>query len=219
MDPNRLTAVPAYIRHARIREATLDRATEEMAGRTVWCVSGLAAGRSPARRLDELLRRLAGYGLAGRRRDLPGPSEEEDYGQAVRSSDEVVGRVLAPEDVVVIQDMRAAVLATPARERGAHVVWSGAAAPGREEQSRVRDFPSGGAVIDALILTARLRSGEGATVERVTVALPSDASITARDIPASREAAWLPLLADIVRSDRLETVGGRLHARPTVAVR
>jgi hypothetical protein len=31
--------------------------------------------------------------------------------------------------------------------------------------------------------------------------------------------AWATALADVIRADRAETVGGRLHARPAVAAR
>jgi hypothetical protein len=213
MDPNRLTAVPAYVRHARIAEAARARAGDEMAGRTVWCVSGLATGLPAAQRLHDLLRRLEGDGVARSRRRLPPAAEEEDREQAIRDSDEVVGRSLAPDDVVVLHDIRAASLALPARERGAHVVWSDDAAWALLRRGQ-------GDAIDAVLLSAPgRRAPRGYAEERATLAMPSDTTVTAIEIGPRPEDAWLQMLADIVRGDRLETVGGRRHARPTVAVR
>jgi hypothetical protein len=213
MDPSRLTAVPSYVRHARIAEGARARAGAEMAGRTVWCVSGLGAGLTAARRLHDLLSRLEADGVVGRRRRLPPAIEEEGREQAVRGSDEVVGRSLAPDDVVVLHDIRAASLALPARERGAHVVWSDAAAWALLGRGR-------GDAIDAVLLSApRSRAGRGDAEEQATLAMPSDTTVTAIEIGPQPEDAWLAMLADVVRGDRIETVGGRRHARPTVAVR
>lgn len=219
MDSNRMTEVPSYIRHARIREAQLQRAADEMGGRTVWSVSASAVGQRPARRLDELLRRLEALGVRTRRRHFPPPAEEEeDFAEAARESDAVVGESLADDDVVVLNDARAAPLAMPARERGAHVVLSGAAAPG-ERGAGLAFLHGQEAAVDALLITARRRTAGGSTVERVTLAMPSAATVTAIDVGPPPENALLQILADIVRSDRLETVGGMRHARPTVAVR
>jgi hypothetical protein len=212
MDPNRLTEIPSYLRHARIREAALARAGDEMAGRTVWSVSGLAAGLRSAQRLDDLLRSLEPEGITGRSRRLPPPAEEADREQAVRDSDVAIGGALAPDDVVVLHDSRAAALALPARERGAHVVWSDAAA---------WELLSGGegTAIDAVLLSSRRRPRRGAPLGRVTLAMPSAATVTAIEVGSHPQDDWLRILADIVSADRLETVGGRRHARPTVAIR
>jgi hypothetical protein len=220
MDPNRMTEVASYVRHARIQEAALERAAEAMAGRTVWCVSGPALGLPAAQRLEDMLRRLEALGIPGRRRRLPRRGEEEDFAEAIRDSDALVGGALGPDDVVVLEDTRAAPLAMPARERGAHVVWSGAAVPGEEAPSRSSEYLHGqGAAIDAILVTATRRSAGGSSVERVTLAMPSAATVTAIEIAPPPETALLGILADIVRADRIETVGGRRHARPTVAVR
>jgi hypothetical protein len=212
MDPNRMSGIPSYVRHARIREAALARAGDEMAGRTVWCVSGLATGLRSAQRLNDLLRGLEVEGIAGRSRRLPAAAEEEGREQAVRDSDVAVGGALAPEDVVVLHDSRAAALALPARERGAHVVWSDAAA---------WEHLSGGegAAIDAVLLGSRPSGRRGAPPRRLTLAMPSAATIAAIEVGSHPQDDWLRIFADIVSADRLETVGGMRHARPTVAIR
>jgi hypothetical protein len=64
-----------------------------------------------------------------------------------------------------------------------------------------------------------------AVVERIAALMPSADAATAKDIPADygsgepRQLGWSAVLADIVHSDREETVGGTRHPRPTVPVR
>jgi hypothetical protein len=57
------------------------------------------------------------------------------------------------------------------------------------------------------------------TPRGVTLAMPSAGMVRAAEMGPPRGAAWLRVLAGIVHDDRDETVGGRRHARPTVAVR
>jgi hypothetical protein len=221
MDPNRLMEVPSYRRHARAHEARRERAADEMAGRTVWCVSGVGAGRAPAQRLHDLMSRLEAHGVAARRSRLPtfGRGEEDAYAQTERYGDALLGDRVGPDDVIVLNDVQAAPLALAARERGAHVVWFGAAALGEERASRAWGFlQRQGTPIDAFVLTARRRP-RGPAVERVTLAMPSAGMVAAAEIGSPDEAAWLRVLAAIVHDDRDETVGGRRHARPAVALR
>jgi hypothetical protein len=114
----------SYARHARAGEAIRQRAEDEMAGRTVWCVSGTASSREAALRLHDLLRGLRTQGISARRRRLSALGREEDpYERADREGDALLGDRVAPEDVVILHDVEAAPLAEVARERGAHVIW------------------------------------------------------------------------------------------------
>jgi hypothetical protein len=193
---------------------TLERAAAEMAGRTVWCMTGLPAGRESARRLHALLNRLGAEGVAVRRRQVPapeplhalaerlermlegaamqparlGPAEEEIYAQAVGDGDALVGRDVGADDVVVLHDPQVAPLARVARERGAHVVWRPSIASTHDEGAgRAWGFLRHRGPIDALLLTTHRPLGESAALERLMVAMPSVETVAARDIRASRE--------------------------------
>jgi hypothetical protein len=212
MDPSRLTELPSYARRARAREAARERAADEMAGRTVWCVSGLLVAGAPAQRLHQTLSRLEAHGLATRERRLPDPRRQEDpFAQVERDGDALLGGSVAREDVVVLEDREMAPLARVARERGPHVVWLAASGEGRS--SRAWQLP-----IDAVLFMASQVAGRSMP-EQVTLAMPSPGVVAATEIGPGGEMSWLQILAGIVHDDREETVGGRRHARPAVAVR
>jgi hypothetical protein len=101
------------------------------------------------------------------------------------------------------------------------------ASPRRPTAERARSFLRGyTAGIDAYV-TAWSPPAErpGVVVERIAAVMPHADTVAAKDIPAAmasgepRLLAWSTVLADVVRGDRDETVGGTLHARPSVPVR
>ena len=63
------------------------------------------------------------------------------------------------------------------------------------------------------------RAGDETQV--VAALMPWAGVVAAKEMRGStyRDVGWCTLLADIVRTDREECVGGTLHARPTVAPR
>ncbi len=190
----------SYARHARAGDAVRRRAEDEMAGRTVWCVSGTASGREAALRLHDLLRGLREQGIAARRR-LTVPNEA------------LLGDSVTADDVVVIHDLETAPLAEVARERGAHVVWLA----GTEGES-IRawmDPRRQAAPVDAVLVVAQPRRPL-APAERVRLAIPAAGTT---EVDPRAEAAWVRIMASIVHDDREETVGGRCHARPAIPAR
>jgi hypothetical protein len=113
---------------------------------------------------------------------------------------------VAADDLVFLHDSGTAWLAQAARQRGAHVVrrvgtehaWE----PARPHASAV----------DAYVM---------AWARRIAALLPAPGLVALKEMEPSpyEDLCWSSLLADVVRSDRDEHVGGRLHARPTVAAR
>jgi hypothetical protein len=138
-----------------------------------------------------------------------GDAEREICAESMRDPDPAVRR----DDVVLLHDALTALLAQAVRERGAHAVWcAGVAAPApgrpgaREAWQFLRSCTTG---VDAYLT----RWGRG-----VAVVMPSADVVTVRADP-DRELGWRSALADVIRGDRDETVGGTLHPRPAVAAR
>jgi hypothetical protein len=232
-------------REARRLAWARGRWEEQLSGRTVWCVASLPHGRDAAWRLRGRLRSdaseggvavgciliaadeplgvlgsrlnamLAGLGGEGLTRD-----DEVLYAFACGEGEEMLGAAVADGDVVVLHDAVAAVTAGAARDRGAHVFWRIDAA------SRPR---RGAAVAAWEFMRLRSRGVDGyvgawgepsAGRELIGAALPNTGAVTARDVRSTQvSAGWSGALADLVADDRQDTVGGTLHARPTVAVR
>jgi hypothetical protein len=178
-------------------------------------------------RLRELAERLQAM-LEGASRARLGAAEREICAEGLRASEELVGPV-GPDDVVVAHDALTALLAEAVRDRGAHAVWhvGVAASPRRATTESARSFLRRYTFgIDAYV-TAWSPPTErpGAAVERIAALMPCADTVAAKDIPAAvasggpRLLAWSSVLAEVVHSDRDETVGGTLHPRPTVPVR
>lgn len=229
-------------RDARLLELTRRRAEEELAGRTVWCVAALPGGREAAWALRACLRFGGQSGVAvgclvmtasepltglGERLqtmlrgEAPGGRRlsREDralFADARLEGESLIGEAVAPEDVVVLHDALAAVTAEAARERGAHVAWRiDAAAP---VATQAWDF-----------MRANTRGIGGYVGEwlepsehrgRIGSALPSTGAVSGWDVWTGQEpVGWSRALAELVHEDRHDTVGGTVHARPTVAIR
>ena len=178
---------------ARALSAASDRVDDVLAERTVWRIA--AAGATP----------------------VTGTAELEG----------LIANQVRAEDVVVAHDASSALLARAVRERGGHAIWRLALGLGTDTLARVAVSPRGGfaACIDAYIVSWT-EQGAGAEPRAcVAAAIPSVGIVAATEAPASslghelRRLAWRMALAEIVRSDRDETVGGTLHPRPTVAAR
>jgi hypothetical protein len=79
--------------------------------------------------------------------------------------------------------------------------------------------------IDAYLLSWREDRVHGEMVERLVAAMPAAGIIAAKEFPLGapdedpRPLAWRMAVAEIVRTDREEAVGGRRHAKPAVAPR
>ncbi|MGZ4327699.1 MAG: hypothetical protein ACXVXL_06620 [Solirubrobacteraceae bacterium] len=112
------------------------------------------------------------------------------------------------------------------RDRGAHAVWHigvsrRSRATPRPALDFLRSFTTG---VDAYVLRW-LERPRGELIERVAAAMPSAAVVAVKKAPGSaggeelRRLAWRMAYAEIVRGDREECVGGKLHPRPAVAAR
>ena len=232
-------------REARRLAWARGRWDEQLAGRTVWCVASLPDGRDAAwqlrgrlgsgsseggiavgciviatdtelgalgSRLEAMLRGLAG-----------GPPTRDDealYAFACDEGETLLGAAVEGGDVVVLHDAVAAVTAEAARDRGAHVFWriDAAASPAHRSAVAAWDFmrPRSRGVDGYVGAWADPRAGR----ERIGAVLPSTGAVTARDVGSAQvPIGWSGALADLLVDDRQETVGGTVHARPTVAVR
>lgn len=239
--------LPAGGRSSRAAELARDRAVDELGGRTVWCATALPADRERALELwdwlnpdDELSAAPLDVSADDRLRDLAdrietvlngpvpapgqlGPDEREVFGDAMQHGEDLLGNDVRPGDVVVLHDPLTAALAQAIRERGAHAVWHvRTEAPPREDEADqarafLRPYTS---ALDAYVMEWSDPSGAAYRVERIAALMPSADRMAEKDVGAGHtDVGWRSLLADVVQADREERVGGRLHARPAVAVR
>jgi hypothetical protein len=104
-------------------------------------------------------------------------------------------------DVVVLRERPEPDLMQALRELGAHVVWHIERRP-----------PEPARAVDAYVMTWD---------HGFAALMPCAGILVAKDLDArlDDELGWTSLLADVVHSDREETVGGRRHVRPLVAAR
>jgi hypothetical protein len=127
---------------------------------------------------------------------------------------------MTADDVVILDDWAAAALAPTLRDHGTHVVIRTDA--GRRELVPVSPVDS--ACIDAYLVVSR--TGGRVGVDRVTAFIPACRLAVEKVSPAVgampahlRGIEWSAAVAEVVRSDREETVGGTLQPRPSVAAR
>ena len=104
-------------------------------------------------------------------------------------------------DVVVLRERPEPDLMQALRELGAHVVWHIEQRP-----------PEPARAVDAYVMTWD---------HGFAALMPCAGILVAKDLDArlDDELGWTSLLADVVHSDRDETVGGTRHVRPLVAAR
>jgi hypothetical protein len=216
--------LPRSIRDARALGAAGERVGDVLAGRTVWCAACGAADRASAQALRE---KIDGAGPGVQATSLPLPRPEELPRRSAGGGELLVDYSVGPGDVVIAHDQLSAIFAGAARERGAHAVWRlhmapGIPVPGRVALELLGRLPQG---IDAYLLSWIERGARGRLVERVAAAMPGAGIVAAKEFPSrparggSRRLAWRMAVAEVVRSDRDEAVGGTLHARPSVAAR
>ena len=110
-----------------------------------------------------------------------------------------------PGDIVVLHHSLAAAQANELRERGAHAIWHALSAHERAPAA------------DAYLMTGTSWTGGAFVVALV----PAAGVVFAKEMrgPAYEDIGWCSLLADVVRADREDCVGGTLHARPAIAAR
>lgn len=199
------------------------------------CIAGagpaLAAAALPVQEPNEPLRVLAeridqmitGH-QAGR---LGFGRRERMYANVASEIEGPIGDGVCPGDVVVAHDALSAALCQAVRARGAHAVWRiqiarGWPNPARQALEFVGRFTPG---VDAYLLSWIERGAHGEAVERVAAAMPSAGIVATKEFPARfrrselRRLAWRMALAEVVRTDRDEAVGGTLHPKPAVAAR
>jgi hypothetical protein len=231
-------------RDSRVLALARARAEEGLAGRSVWCATAVRSSDARARALrasvpvalqagpielarDEPLRRIGQRlrALLSRRgSDCLDRDDVEDLAGAMLRGEGIVGDAIGSGDVVVLEDPLGVVLAPAVRERGAHAVLEirPESARGRARARRAEAILSRcGAAVDARVMLCQELGPAG--VKRIAAVITSEDVVTAKEItargPQPDEICWTTVLAEIVELDRSETVGGRMHARPTVAAR
>jgi hypothetical protein len=243
-----LFGVPTSARETRCLEAASERVADVLAGRTVWFASALASVDVPAESLREHLGwggvpsepltlspdeplRVRGERLDAMLRgsgtdpqaDRLDADDRDAWAAVFDSSESLAGGDVRQEDVVVLGDVLTAMLAEALRENGAHVVWRVTIAPGgRQAWEFLRGYTM---CVDAYLVATPAHGR--AQVEGVAAVMPSPGVVAAKEFPPagdwagdhSRDIGWSAALAEVVRSDRDETVGGTVRARPAVPLR
>jgi hypothetical protein len=214
------TAVPRARRAAEQLRDQIEGATPDGAAETLHIQADQRQLRA-AEHLDRLL-----DGRDARRAGLP-REEQESYAEAATWGG-MFEACVGDGDVVVAHDALSALLIDAVRERGAHAIWrvsltgSHATSGARQALEFVRRFTPG---VDAYVITWQERGPHGEIFESVAAAMPSAGLLASKEFPSrsagveARRLAWRMALAEIVRSDRGECVGGTLQPRPTVAAR
>jgi hypothetical protein len=201
------------VRATRALEAAGDRVADVLSGRTVWCAATDLACRAQA---AQLRARVASGGPVVSAVTLPPAGRTGDAADWVR-----------PDDVVIAHDAPTVSFSEAVREHGGHAVFRFRAGfvPTASAQVALELLAEMPACIDAYLLSWREDRGHGELVERVVAAMPAAGIIAAKEFPLGvpgedpRPLAWRMAVAEVVRTDREEAVGGRLHAKPAVAPR
>lgn len=209
-------AFPTSVRAARALERRRRGAGAALAGRTVWCISADANVAGTARRIRACVERLGGGSV------LAICIEYADSAVDAERAGEALAEVeLGPGDVAVLCDPRTAVLTSAIRDYGGHAVWAFSSPAGEPPELLVDRYRS---AVDAYLDDAFAPLGRGRFGERVTVTVPAVRLAASKVIepdtaPMGPDLGLGSALADVVGHDRCESVGGVLHARPTVATR
>jgi hypothetical protein len=232
------------IRDSRVLALARARADEGLAGRSVWCATAShnSAARAramracvpaaldaspielepqePLRRIGERLEAM----LARAGGDALDWADAEELAGAMQRAERIVGEAVGSGDVVVLDEPLGVVLAPAVRERGAHAVLEilpGSARRQATVGAAERILRRCGAAVDARVMILRGRGGEG--TKRIAALITAEDVVSAKEVTARGshpdEICWTTVLAEIVELDRTETVGGRVHPRPTVAAR
>jgi hypothetical protein len=234
--------LPASPRYTRAYEVAGERAGDVLAGRTVWCATALPRAQRAAEQLRDHIEGAAPDGAAeivhiraderlldgGDARRAGVPREEWDSYARAASRGGLFEAGVGDGDVVVAHDALSALQIEAVRERGAHAIWrvrlggSASTSGARQVLELVRRFTPR---VDAYVITWQELGPHGEAFESVAAAMPSAGILASKEFPSRsadiqpRRLAWRMALAEIVRSDRGECVGGTLQPRPTVAAR
>jgi hypothetical protein len=187
------------------------------------------ASLEPAEPLIGLLQRLDAMLRGATMLALPLERGDEDtYSTGGQQADDLIPREVRTGDVVVLHDPIAAALAPAIRERGAHAVWRAPIGHGEGNAAVAwrflhRERPALDAYVTAWRSTrtaplGRGRAGVTAYISATRALAAKEAGAATREQPYE-ELAWTTVLADVVRDDRFERVGGTLHPRPSVPAR
>jgi hypothetical protein len=231
-------------RDSRVLALARARADEGLAGRSVWYAMALASSAGRARALqgcvpaarragllqlapEEPLRRIArrlDAMLARAGADALDRADADELGDAILRGERIAGEEIGSGDVVVLDDPLGLVLAPALRERGAHAVLYVRPGSAHARATVGRAAPvlrPCGAAVDARVMVWRERGRVGA--KRIAALITSGDVVAAKEITARGlhpdEICWTTMLAEIVERNHGETVGGRMHVRPTVAPR
>jgi hypothetical protein len=207
-------ATAGGVRVNRALAAAGARADDVLGGRIVWCAAREPACRAEAERLRA---RVTGAGRDVAAATLP----------TAAAVDEAAADWVRPDDVVIAHDPPTLRFSEAVREHGGHAVFRFRAglvptASAPVALDLLAEMP---ACIDAYLLSWREGGGHGEVLERVVAAMPAAGIIAAKEFVLgapgedSRSLAWRMAVGEIVRTDRDEAVGGRLHAKPAVACR
>jgi hypothetical protein len=191
-----------------------DRVADVLAGRTVWCAATEVAGRPEA---AQLRARVAGAGPDVSAATLPRAAEADD----------MAADWVRPDDVLIAHDAPTLRFSEAVREHGGHAVFRFRAGllPTASARAALELLARMPACIDAYLLDWREDRGHGEVVERVVAVMPAAGIVAAKEfslgVPGQdpRALAWRMAVAEVVRTDREEAVGGRLHPKPAVAAR
>ena len=210
-------------RAIRRLELTRRRAAEELAGRTVWCVSSVRAGRRAADALRRRLRMLPDEGLASRAIRI---REGQTLTRVTENGDELLGSEVQAGDVVVLHDPIAAALADAVRARDAHAIWW--LSVERLDDTADDTWALADCTrprVDAYLTAWQRRGPSGADRASVAAFMSGPDVVYAKSLAIQgaqhrySQLGWTSLLADVVCEDHDEHVGGRLPPRPGVARR
>lgn len=161
-----------------------------------------------------------------------GPAAEDVYLRGSEDGESLIPHDVHSGDVVVLHDPIAAPLARPIRERGAHAIWRASIGPWDHDVAAAWRFVHDHSpTLDAYVMT--WRSARGGIAGSISGFISASGVVAAKELARASELAhsesepgadytelgWTTLLADIVRADRADRVGGRLSARPSVAAR
>ncbi|HEV7529078.1 MAG TPA: hypothetical protein VGO29_09295 [Solirubrobacteraceae bacterium] len=214
-------AMPGARRSADALRARVDGAGPGVAATSLQLTAAEPL-RDLARQLEQMLGGVSTQGSSGL-----GPAEREAYARGALDGDDLLGDGVQAQDVVVVHDALSALVSQAARQRGAHVVWrfrvASRSQPARQDALQfLQRFTPG---VDAHVTTWLQRDSHGELVQRVAAALPAAGMLATKQFRTRftgeqpRRLAWRMVLAEVVRSDRGECVGGTLHPRPSVAAR
>jgi hypothetical protein len=218
-------AAPDNGRAWRRLELTWRRAADELAGRTMWCVGAVQSGHLAAEALSNRLWPLRGDGVVMRALRI---DERQPALRVPDDGDELLGSEVRAGDVVMLHDPLAALLADAVKARGAHAVLRlprqrtpETGADAGEATWLRRPHPS----MDAYVSGWQRDGARGARRVGLAVFMQSPDVVSAKEVQTQASGhgygpmGWTSLLADVVREDHDERVGGRLHPRPNVAAR